>query len=93
MTHTWSCAQPAPLGWQIPGSGLCTVRRSPSHPRPPPLPRASPQERVYFVKPSERRKQEASLASKRFKQQEFKCAGWHGAVQGSLQLLACMQLR
>lgn len=35
------------------------------------------QERVYFVKPSERRKQEASLASKRFKQQEFKqMLGW-----------------
>ncbi|PRW56918.1 28S ribosomal mitochondrial [Chlorella sorokiniana] len=30
------------------------------------------QERVHFVKPSQRRKQEASLAAKRFKQQEFK---------------------
>ena len=45
------------------------------------------------MKPSERRKKEASLASKRFKQQEFKCAGWHGAVQGSVRLLTRMQLR
>lgn len=32
----------------------------------------TPQGRVHFVKPSERRKQEASMAAKRFKQQEFK---------------------
>ncbi|KAI7836744.1 hypothetical protein COHA_009382 [Chlorella ohadii] len=35
------------------------------------------QGRVHFVKPSERRKQEASMAAKRFKQQEFKqMLGW-----------------
>ena len=36
MTHAWSCAQPAPLGRQTPGSGLCTPRRAPNHPHPPP---------------------------------------------------------